>query len=139
MGRVTARIVLQNYDDWRAAQQGQLAPEQIRTVKAEGLVDIGATMLVIPKAVADQLGVPEVRRTTVRYADDRRVERQVIGPIRVTLCDRLSNFDAIVEENAKEVLIGQILLEELDLVVNPQERTLTPNPRSPDLPMVDIL
>ena len=139
MGRVTAQIVLQNYDDWRAFQLGQLAPEQIRTVEVEGLVDTGATLLVIPKAIADQLGVPEVRRTTVRYADQRVAEKSIVGPIRVTVCNRTALFEAVVEEQLTEPLIGQIVLESLDLVVSPRELTLMPNPRSPELPMIDLL
>jgi len=139
MGRVVAHIILQNYDDWRAAQLGQIAPEQVRTVEANGLVDTGATLLVIPKTVADQLGVPEVRRATVRYADQRVAEKPVVGPIRLTVCNRTALFEAVVEEQLNEPLIGQIVLESLDLVVNPRELTLMPNPRSPELPMLDLL
>ncbi len=139
MGRVTATILLQNYDDWRAFQRGQIPSEQVRAVEVEGLVDTGATALVIPKTIADQLGVPEVRRTTVRYADNRTAERSVVGPIRLTVCNRTEIFSAIVEEEANEPLIGQVVLELLDLVVNPQARTLMPNPRSPEMPMIDIL
>ncbi|MCS7266135.1 MAG: hypothetical protein NZ805_15045 [Armatimonadetes bacterium] len=139
MGRVTTHIVLQNYDDWRAAQLGQILPEQIRTVEAEGLVDTGATLLVIPKSIADQLGVPEIRHATVRYADQRVAEKPVVGPLRVTVCNRTALFEAVVEEQLSEPLIGQIVLESLDLVVSPRELTLMPNPRSPELPMIDLL
>ncbi len=96
-------------------------------------------MLVIPKAIADQLGVPEVRRATVRYADQRVAEKPVVGPIRLTVCNRTALFEAVVEEQLNEPLIGQIVLESLDLVVNPRELTLMPNPRSPELPMLDLL
>ncbi len=102
-------------------------------------MDTGATALVIPKAIADQLGVPEVRRTTVRYDDNRTAERSVVGPIRLTVCNRTEIFSAIVEEEESEPLIGQVVLELLDLVVDPQARTLMPNPRSPEMPMIDIL
>lgn len=139
MGRVTARLQLQNALDAWLAQQGQIPPEQVRAVEVKGLVDTGAVMLVIPKAIADQLGVPEVRRATVRYADNRTAERPVVGPIQVTVCNRTEIFSAIVEEEVTEPLIGQVVLELLDLVINPQARTLAPNPRSPEMPMVDIL
>ncbi len=139
MGRVVTRITLQNYDDWRAAQQGQIVPEQVRTVEVEGLVDTGATLLVIPRTIADQLGVSEVRRVTVRYADQRTAEKPVVGPLRVTVCNRTALLEAVVEEQLTEPLVGQVVLESLDLVVNPRELTLMPNPRSPDLPMLDLL
>lgn len=139
MGRVTSMLRLENALDFWLAQLGQLAPEQIRTVEVEGLVDTGATLLVIPKAIADQLGVPKVRRTTFRYADQRVAEKSIVGPIRVTVCNRTALFEAVVEEQLTEPLIGQIVLESLDLVVSPGELTLMPNPRSPELPMIDLL
>ncbi len=130
---------MENALDFWLVQLGQLVPEQIRTVEVEGLVDTGATLSVIPKAIADQLGVPEIRRATVHYADQRVAEKPIVGPIRVTICNRTALFEAIVEEQLNEPLIGQIVLESLDLVVSPRELTLMPNPSSPELPMIDIL
>jgi hypothetical protein len=43
------------------------------------------------------------------------------------------------EVEGSEPLIGQVVLEELDLVVDPRTKSLMPNPRSPELPMVEIL
>lgn len=83
MERVTSRLWLENALDFWLVQLGQLVPEQIRTVEVEGLVDTGSTLLVIPKAIADQSGVPEIRQATVRYADQRVAEKPIIGPIRV--------------------------------------------------------
>jgi len=57
----------------------------------------------------------------------------------LTVCNRTALFEAVVEEQLNEPLIGQIVLESLDLVVNPRELTLMPNPRSPELPMLDLL
>ncbi len=139
MGRVTANILPQNCDDGQAFQQGQILPEQVRAMEVEGLVDTGAIALVIPKAIADQFGLPEVHRTTARYADSSTAESSVVGPIRLTICNRTEIFSAIVEEKVNEPLIGQVVLELLDLVVNPQARNLMPNPPSPEMPMIDIL
>ena len=36
-------------------------------------------------------------------------------------------------------LIGQIPLEELDLLVDPKSRQLRVNPASPDAPLLDLL
>jgi len=36
-------------------------------------------------------------------------------------------------------LVGQIVLEQLDLVVDPAARAVRANPRSPEAPMVEIL
>ncbi|RLI50167.1 MAG: hypothetical protein DRP09_20150, partial [Candidatus Thorarchaeota archaeon] len=34
---------------------------------------------------------------------------------------------------------GQIILEQLDLIVDPSTRKVIPNPRSPEMPMVEVL
>jgi hypothetical protein len=38
-----------------------------------------------------------------------------------------------------EPLLGQIQLEELDLIVDPKNRELCVNPASPDAPLLDLL
>jgi len=35
-------------------------------------------------------------------------------------------------------LIGQIVLERLDLIIEPTTRKVIPNPRSPETPMIEI-
>lgn len=108
-------------------------------MEVEGLADTGAIALVIPKAIADQFGLTEIRRTTVRYADNSTAESSFVGPIRLTICNGTEIFSTIFEEKVNEPLIGQVVLELLDLVVNPQARNLMPNPCSPEMPMIDIL
>jgi hypothetical protein len=48
-------------------------------------------------------------------------------------------FDVLAEVEGSAPLIGQIVLEALDLVVDMSAKTVIPNPRSPDIPMVEIL
>ena len=43
------------------------------------------------------------------------------------------------EVGGSEPLVGQIVLEALDLIVDPITKTVIPNPRSPDMPMTEIL
>ena len=47
-------------------------------------------------------------------------------------------FDVICEEEGSQPLIGQVVLEVLDLVVDPRTKKLMPNPASPETPMIDI-
>jgi hypothetical protein len=42
-------------------------------------------------------------------------------------------------DNHATALIGQIPLEELDLIVDPKSRSLKVNPASPDVPLLDLL
>src|SRR5258708_1260669 len=133
MGRVMAKVKLANFTDLEKAAEGSVAESAVRAMEVEAMVDTGATILVIPEAIAKTLGVREIRRTRVRYADGRVAPVSIVGPIFLEVCGRSMSADAVVEPNAHCVLLGQIPLEELDLVVDPKSRDVTVNPASPDM------
>jgi predicted aspartyl protease len=91
-----------------------------------GLVDTGANHLVLPAQAAKQLGVPSVGKVAVRYADQRRSSRTMVENVRVDLLGRHGNFRAIVEPKRADVLIGAIVMEDLDLLVDCVTQTLQP-------------
>lgn len=129
MGRVTAEVVLTNYQDMILADAEVLPREKIRTVRVRGIVDTGATRLVLPKSIVEQLGLTLNEKVKVRYADERRAERYMVRNVWVQLLGRQSHFDAIVEPKRKEILIGAIVLEDLDLLVDCTTQQL--HPRDP--------
>jgi hypothetical protein len=76
--------------------------------------------------VVKALGVPKVDRITVRYADRRKLQRDRVGQIDVTLQGRTGLFDAIVEPKRQTALIGAIVLESLDFLVDCTLQKLVP-------------
>lgn len=130
MGRVVLDLELANHEDVVLASAGAKAKAAIRRVTVTGIVDTGAAHLVIPKRIADQLGVPLAGKACVRYADQRNASRSVVRDVDVHLLGRQGTFKAIVEPNRRDVLIGAIVLEDLDFVVNCQLQRL--EPRDPD-------
>ena len=104
----------------------------------EAKVDTGAVMLVIPSQIAEKHKFPKIRKQKVVYADGRTAEKDVVGAVEVEIFGRKGWFDAIVEERRETILVGAIVLEELDLIVEPASRKLFPNPRSKDMPMSEI-
>jgi clan AA aspartic protease len=130
MGRVTAEIELANYADMKYVEAGTLAADKVRRVKLTALVDTGATRLVLPQSVVKQLGLPSTGKVGVRYADERRQSRDMVSDVWLKLLGRQSVFNAVVEPKRKEALIGAIVLEDLDLVVDCPTQKL--HPRDPD-------
>ena len=126
MGRVSVEVDLVNYRDLTRAEEGDLPAEQVRRVRAKGMVDTGATYLVLPKTVAEQLGVPVRGKVAVTSADRRRASRPVVEGVQVELLGRHGLFKAIVEPKREDVLIGAIVLEDLDLLVDCRTQTLQP-------------
>lgn len=90
------------------------------------MVDTGATRLVITAAVDEQLGLPETGEVGIRYADGRTGTSKVVENIRVALLGSEFTFRAIVEPNRDTALIGAIVLEELDFVVDCVSQRLYP-------------
>ena len=62
----------------------------------------------------------------MRYADGRRGIGPEAGPIQVFLSGRENVFSAIVEPKRDSALIGAIVLEDLDLLVDCNKQRLVP-------------
>lgn len=110
-----------------------------KSVEIEAVIDTGATMLVLPQNVVDELGLRKIRDAKVKYGNNKVEQKWVYGAVTVELKGRVGIFEALAEAVGSQPLVGQIVLEALDLVVDPRTRTLIPNPISPEMPMVEIL
>ena len=126
MGRFSVELELSNNRDLVKAEDGELPTAQVRRVRVQGLVDTGASRLVLPKSVANQLGLKATGKIGVRYADRRRAVRAVVDNVHVSLLGRSSVFKATVEPRRKTALIGAIVLEDLDFIVDPLGERLLP-------------
>jgi clan AA aspartic protease len=136
MGRINVEVELVNQEDLVRARDGTIPRAQVRKAQLTGVVDTGASYLVIPAQVAKELGVPHTGKATVRYADQRRAQRSVVEMVRVELLGRHGVFKAIVEPKRHDVLLGAIVLEDLDLLVDC--RTQTVRPRDPKQIIAEI-
>jgi predicted aspartyl protease len=108
------------------AEAGHLEPAKIRRARIAGVVDTGAVHLVLPKATVDELGLPQTGTVNVRYADQRRAKRGMVQRVWLRLLGRAQIFSAIVEPKRKDALIGAIVMEQLDLLVDPVTQKLSP-------------
>ena len=139
MGKVMAKIKLTNEVDLQALDRGLIRRDEVRSVEIEALVDTGATQLVIPADVAAFLGLQTVTMRRVRYANGQTASIPCMGAIRFEILGRAMVCDALVEATGTTALIGQIPLENLDLLVDPKTREVRVNPESPDMPLLDLL
>lgn len=126
MGRIVVDVELSNAEDLVRVKDGTLAPDRVRRVRLASLVDTGASYLVIPESIVQQLGLPEKGQASVRYADLRTETRKVVNQVNVALLGRDGTFKAIVEPAPSDALLGAIVLEDLDLLVDCCTQTLQP-------------
>jgi len=96
-------------------------------------------MVVLPQNIVDQLRLKKIREVRVKYANNKTELESIYGVVTIEIKGRTGNFDVLAEGEGSQPLIGQVVLEILDLVVDPRTRSLTPNPLSPEMPMVEIL
>ncbi len=86
MGRFSVDIEIVNDKDLALAENGHLDPVMVRRMTIRGVVDPGAMRLVLPQAVAKELGLAVKRKKIrVRYADGRRALRSEVGRAHVRL------------------------------------------------------
>lgn len=75
-------------------------------------------------------------RQAVTYAGERTEEHPVEGPVTVKIGDRITQTRCVVGPPKREVLIGQSVLEAMDMAADRTNRTLPPrNPGYPNLRM----
>ncbi len=136
MGEVRIKAKLTNAVDEDLVRRGMLQPEQVRAYEADALVDTGAVRTILPQHVVDRLGLAVRGQRVAEYADGRKDVVSVTGPLIIDLEGRDTLEEALVLGD--EVLIGQTVLEKLDLFVDCQRQRLVPNPAHPDQPVTKV-
>jgi len=135
VGEIVVNVSVENYVDRSNARSG-IRTEPVRRTHVDGIVDTDAVMLMLPENVVERLGLERLRTAIVTYADERRDERTVAGPVAIEVCDRFMVTECVVGPPLSEPLIGQIVLEALDLIADCANRTLSP--RTPDYPSLKL-
>jgi predicted aspartyl protease len=137
MGRFSVDLEITNYSDLLLAEQGHLDPAKVRRKVIQGIVDSGASRMVLPEALVKELGLPIWKsKTKVKYADGRRALRREVGGVYLSLQGRFGIFTAIAEPKRETALIGAIVLEDLDFLVDCKKLCLVP--RDPDYVLSEI-
>ena len=138
MGEIVVDIELENVVDRGLAQAGHLPDADIRRATIPAIADTGAMMLALPEDVVSRLGLELLNSISATYADGRRAELPVAGPLIVRIGDRWMSTECIVLPQGTEALVGQLVMERLDLVADCVAQTLHPRPESPDRPLMRL-
>ena len=136
LGEVRVKVKLVNAGDEVLVRRGLLATDQIRGYEADALVDTGAVRSVLPIHVVRLLGLAIVGKARATYANDSAEDVDVSEVVGIDLNGRRTSEEMLVL--GSEVIIGQTVLETLDLLVDCVSRRVIPNPAHPDQPVVKI-
>jgi len=126
VGRFSIQFEVANDKDLMRAEEGIISPDQIRRMTIEGVVDPGASRLVLPLSAVKQLGLQSSGKVQVRYADRRTAKRDRVQGVHLEILGRQGTYAASVEPKRRTALIGAIVLEDLDLLVDCTHQRLVP-------------
>ncbi len=126
MGRFSVEFEVANNDDIAAARRGSISTREVRRLALRGVVDSGGTRLVLPGKAIEKLGLTPSSKVRVRYASNERAVRNAVKGVYVQLLGRDGVFTAVVEPKRRSALIGAIVLEDLDFVVDCTGQKLVP-------------
>ena len=124
MGLVYTDITLKNATDVGNVRRGIMKETDIHQTMVRAMVDTGCFTLVIPEAVRQELGLDVVEEYDVTLANETTETCKVAEPVEVHWKNRHDVVRAIVLPSAKEVLLGAIPLEGMDLIVDPARQTV---------------
>jgi predicted aspartyl protease len=121
MGRIVAQVKITNPLD------------KTKELEFSALVDTGAAYLTLPLAWREKLGeMDDVRRVTAQVADQRNVEAQIAGPVRI----QIENFPAAYTEilfldmgdapERYEPLLGHLPLQQSQISIDMVNHCLFP-------------
>jgi predicted aspartyl protease len=135
VGKTLTKVKMWNIMDEEKIKKGRILP-----IEVDAQVDNGATAAaILTEQIATELNLIPVKEAWVKYANERREKKKVVIGLRMEILGRDITCDAIIEPERKMPLIGQFALEVLDLWIIENNGKLTPNPESPDMPLLELL
>ena len=120
MSIVHTEITLKNNADIILAKRGIMKEPEVRQMTVQAIVDTGAWTLVINEKTREKLGLDDSGYGEATLADGQKAEYPMAGPLEVWWKNRHMICEALVLPDAPDVLLGAMVLEHMDLTVNPK-------------------
>jgi clan AA aspartic protease len=124
MGIFKEEITLENIIDRGITECGYIKEDEIHTLKVEAMPDTGAWTVVINEEVREKLGLTIRETSKSTLADGKANTYDVTEGIEIRWKDCSTVLPAVVVPNAKDILLGTLPLEAMDLMVDPVHECL---------------
>ena len=119
MSVVRTEITLINKMDVGFAKKGLIKADKVRQMTVQAIVDTGAWTIVINEETRDKLGLDDDGYGEATLADGKEELYPMAGPLEIRWKNRSHVCNALVLPDAKDILLGAIPLEGMDLTINP--------------------
>ncbi|MDI6751721.1 MAG: retropepsin-like aspartic protease [bacterium] len=122
MGRITEKLIVRNYVDVATKDK-----DQVRSVEVDAIVDTGATYVCIGKKDIETLGLRFHNTVNIKTANGP-AKRKTFEGAQIELNGRTFVMEVMENDDDTPALIGYLLLEALDFVVDPKSQSVIGNP-----------
>jgi predicted aspartyl protease len=137
MGRIIEKIKVRNAYDIHDAKEKRIPESKIRSIEADAIVDTGATYVCLSRKDIEALGLPFHKSVEIKTANGKASRRTFEGA-KIELNGRTFVMEVMENDDDTPALIGYLLLEALDFVVDPKTQKVTPNPAHEGKWMADL-
>jgi predicted aspartyl protease len=120
-------LKVRNYGDMQKAAEGLIPATAVRAIEIEAIVDTRATYVCLPRSDIEKLGLSFHRDIDIWTASGR-VSRRLFSGAWVGLMERDTVMEIVENDEGTPPLVGSLLLDALDLVVDPGSQQVTTNP-----------
>jgi len=127
MGKTTEKVIVKNFGDILMLDKGLIKKNEIRSTEIEAIVDTGAAYLCLPPNVIDKLGLLSSHSRKVTTANGN-VERRIFSGAVILILGRDIEMQVMENDATTPPLIGYLVLETMDLIVDTRSKKLIPNP-----------
>ena len=129
MGKVIVKDVLpKNHRDEILFEEGHLAKEQVRKVSLDMVADTGAVAVSLPVPVVERLGLRYVKSVQVTVSTGDRVPVKMYGDLMVHIGGREAYTQCLAKLEGAPLILGQLVFEQIDYVVDCKNQRIVPNP-----------
>ena len=127
MGTTYTEITLKNAGDVASEERGLMKESDVRQTTIQVVADTGADTLVINEAIRAALGLrirgpAEAWLASDRWSAGANHDCVVTEPVEVHWKNRSMTCEPWVLPNARDILLGAIPLENMDLIVDPVDQ-----------------
>ncbi len=124
VGQIRTTITIANELDVLKARYGELDQGDVRSETIERvLVDTGATLLALPGALIQRLGLQHLRDVDIETAQGFTPAR-IFGDVSLTVEGRTAPFECLEMPGGESVLLGVLPLETLGLELDLQNQRM---------------
>jgi clan AA aspartic protease len=125
MGFFKEEITLTNAGDLAKARAGFISESEVHSITIDAMPDTGAWTLVINDATRKKLGLDIVETSESTLADGKTDTYDITEGVTIRWKNRSTILPAVVVPDAKDILLGTLPLEAMDLIVDPVRQRLT--------------